>query len=121
MSPLRDLQYDTDEDDDDDDFLSPLHDPQNEDDFLSPLPDPQYEDDFLSPLHDPQYDTDEDDYDDDDFLSPLREPLNDTDDDTLIALQVQMNRCSKPSAVYSTIDYSNLHETACAAYRCASC
>ena len=23
-----------------------------------------------------------------------------------------MNRCSKPSAVYSTIDYSNLHETA---------
>ena len=32
-----------------------------------------------------------------------------------------MNRCSKPSAVYSTIDYSNLHETASAAYRCASC
>ena len=33
----------------------------------------------------------------------------------------RMNRCSKPSAVYSTIDYSNLHETASAAYRCASC
>ena len=32
-----------------------------------------------------------------------------------------MNRCSKPSAVYSTIDYSKLHETASAAYRCASC
>ena len=31
-----------------------------------------------------------------------------------------MNRCSKPSAVYSTIDYSKLHETASAAYRCAS-
>ena len=24
----------------------------------------------------------------------------------------KMNRCSKPSAVYSTIDYSKLHETA---------
>ena len=33
----------------------------------------------------------------------------------------RMNRCSKPSAVYSTIDYSKLHETASAAYRCASC
>ena len=32
-----------------------------------------------------------------------------------------MNRCSKPSAVYSTIDYSKLHETASAAYSCASC
>ena len=30
-----------------------------------------------------------------------------------------MNRCSKPSAVYSTIDYSKLHETASAVYRCA--
>ena len=33
----------------------------------------------------------------------------------------KMNRCSKPSAVYSTIDYLKLHETASAAYRCASC
>ena len=32
-----------------------------------------------------------------------------------------MNRCSKPSAVYSTIDYSKMHETASVAYRCASC
>ena len=32
-----------------------------------------------------------------------------------------MNRCLKPSAVYSTIDYSKLHETASATYRCASC
>ena len=31
-----------------------------------------------------------------------------------------LNRCSKPSAVYSTIDYSKLHETASAAYRRAS-
>ena len=30
-----------------------------------------------------------------------------------------MNRCSKPSAVYSTIDYSKLHEKASAAYRYA--
>ena len=35
--------------------------------------------------------------------------------------QLKMNRCSKPSAVYSTIDYSKLHETASAAYKYASC
>ena len=28
---------------------------------------------------------------------------------------IKMNRCSKPSAVYSTIDYSKLHKTASAA------
>ena len=31
-----------------------------------------------------------------------------------------MNRCSKLSVVYSIIDYSKLHETASAAYRCAT-